>query len=92
MPADEQFFFGARGGHVEQAAVLGVVAVGFKAGGQLPGGGVEVVVFEVEQEAARRDLNFARAPAMLVGGVSDDDQGKFQPFGLVDGHQLDCAP
>ena len=53
MAADEQFLFGAGRGDVKQAVVFGVVEFICEAGGELPGGGVEVVVAEVEEQGGR---------------------------------------
>ena len=53
MGADEEFFFGAGRGDVEQAGVFGGVAAFVGAGGELPGGGVEVFVAEVEEDVGK---------------------------------------
>jgi len=90
VAADEEFLLGAGGGDVEQAAVFGVGAVVFEAGGELPGGGVEFVVAQVEEQPIGEE-NFRACAAMFVGSVGDDGEGAFEPFGFVDGHQLDGA-
>ena len=90
MTADEEFFFGAGGGDVEQAGVFGFGAVVFEAGGELPGGGVEVVVAQVEEQGVG-ELDFGRVGVRLVGGVGEDGEREFESFGFVDGHQLNRA-
>jgi hypothetical protein len=50
VAADEQFFFGADGGDVEQAAIFGIFEFILMAGGDLPSCGVVVAIFEVEED------------------------------------------
>src|SRR3989304_4111579 len=90
VTADDEFLFGAGGGNVEQAVIFGFGAVVFEAGGELPGGGVEVLVAQVEEQRVG-ELDFVGVAAMLVSRVGEDGEGKLEPFGFVDGHELDGA-
>lgn len=53
MTADEEFFFGAGRGNVEQAAVFGIFEVGVMLCRELPGSGMEFVGAEVEEEGGK---------------------------------------
>lgn len=92
VTADEEFFFGTGRGNVEQAAVFGIFEIGFMAGGNLPGGGMEIISAQVEESSLFHVPGYkCSAGVRLVRSVGDDSEGKFESLGFVDSHQLDGA-
>ena len=91
VPGDDQLFLGAGGGHVQQPPRLGLLHR--RPGAERPAGSVTARASpsrRSEQHApVGLDGHRRRLAAHAAGRVGDDDHRKFQPLGLVDGHQLD---